>query len=51
MHGVPVVGGCDEIAEYATSIEIDLILLAIPSASSEEMRRIVGLCEDSGVPF
>lgn len=51
VHGVPVVGGCDEIVEFTESLEIDLILLAIPSASSEDMRRIVGLCEDSGVPF
>lgn len=51
VHGVPVVGGCDEIVEFTESLEIDLILLAIPSASSKEMRRVVGLCEDSGVPF
>jgi FlaA1/EpsC-like NDP-sugar epimerase len=51
VHGVPVVGGCSEIVAFTESLEIDLILLAIPSASSEDMRRIVGLCEDSGVPF
>lgn len=51
VHGVPVVGGCDDIAEFAENLEIDLVLLAIPSASSTQMRRIVGLCEQSGVPF
>ena len=51
VHGVPVVGSCEDITELRESLEIDLILLAIPSASSAQMRRIVGLCEESGVPF
>ncbi len=51
VHGVPVVGACSEIAEVTKSLEIDLILLAIPSASSAQMRKVVENCEDSGVPF
>lgn len=51
VHGVPVVGACNEITEVTKSLEIDLILLAIPSASSAQMRKVVGNCEDSGVPF
>jgi FlaA1/EpsC-like NDP-sugar epimerase len=32
-------------------LRIDLILLALPSASSAQMQRIVEICERSGVPF
>ncbi len=51
VHGVPVVGGCDEITDITKNLEIDLILLAVPSATTSQMKRIVGYCEDSGVPF
>ena len=30
---------------------MDLIVLALPSAKSSDMRRLVGLCEKTGVPF
>jgi FlaA1/EpsC-like NDP-sugar epimerase len=51
VHGVLVVGGCDEIVKFSKNLEIDLILLAIPSASSAQMQKIVGYCEESGVEF
>ncbi len=51
VHGVPVVGSCEEISDLTGRLEIDLILLAIPSASTAQMRRMVGYCEESGVPF
>ena len=35
----------------AMDMEIDLILIALPSADSKQMRRIVELCEQSGKPF
>lgn len=51
VHGVPVVGRCDDITGLTESLDIDLILLAIPSATSVQMRRIVAQCEKSAVPF
>jgi len=51
VHGVPVRGGTEEIPALTESLGIDLILLAIPSASAREMQRLVTLCEDSGKPF
>jgi FlaA1/EpsC-like NDP-sugar epimerase len=51
VHGVPVVGSCDQIVEVTEELDIDLILLAIPSATSSQMQRIVGYCEASGMPF
>ncbi len=51
VHGVPVVGRCEDISGLCANLEIDLILLAVPSATISQMKRIVGYCEDSGVPF
>jgi len=51
VHGIPVVGECVQIPELTDSLAIDLIILAVPSADSVAMRRLVGLCEDAGVPF
>ena len=51
IHGVRVVHGCEHIPELTASYAVELILLAIPSATSKQMRRIVALCEKAGVAF
>jgi len=51
IHGLPIVGQCEEIPKLTEKFEIDLIMLAIPSASSDQMQRIVEYCEQSGIPF
>jgi FlaA1/EpsC-like NDP-sugar epimerase len=37
--------------DFAERLDVDLIVLALPSANSRQMRRLVGLCENTGVPF
>lgn len=49
LHGIRVVGSTDQIPDLVAGI--DVILIALPSARSREMRRIVGICEKTGVPF
>lgn len=51
IHGVPVVGSCDDIPAVTKRLEIDVIMIAIPSAKSQQVRRVVELCEMAGVPF
>jgi len=51
VHGVPIIGSCDQIPSIVGSMDIDLIMLAIPSATGEEMRQLVRLCDESGAPF
>jgi FlaA1/EpsC-like NDP-sugar epimerase len=51
IHGIRVLGACDEIIDFAERLNVDLIVLALPSANSRQMRRLVGLCEKTGVPF
>jgi FlaA1/EpsC-like NDP-sugar epimerase len=49
IHGVRVLGNCDDIPTVCKKHGVDLILIAIPSADSKEMRRIVQCCEATGV--
>ena len=51
IHGVRVFGSCEQIPTVAEERRIDFILLAVPTASARELRRIVGLCEHTGAPF
>lgn len=48
VQGIPVLGGIDKLSEI--SIEVDLIIIAMPSATDEQMRRVVELCERCSVP-
>ena len=51
VRGVPVVGAIEDIPGLVDKLEIDLILLALPSASTRQKRRAVNYCEQSGVKF
>lgn len=51
IHGIPVLGPIADIAEYAFKTKAQEILIAIPSASREQMQRIVELCRGCGIPF
>jgi FlaA1/EpsC-like NDP-sugar epimerase len=51
IQGVPIVGETTDIPTIVDKYNIDIIMLAIPSASSKQMRRIVEICEGTGLPF
>lgn len=51
IHGIRVSGRCDDIPNICERWSIDLILIAVPSATDYEMQRIVGICEASGIEF
>lgn len=51
IHGIRVVGGVDDLSRAVKDTAAEVVLLAIPSASSAQMRRIVDQCEGVGVPF
>lgn len=51
IHGVRVLGTTRELAEIVISHPVDLIFIAIPSARSATMRRIVSQCEECKIPF
>lgn len=51
VHGVPVLGPTAAIPTLVPRLGIELLLLAIPSATAHDMRRLVALCERAGVAF
>ncbi|MDP3561864.1 MAG: nucleoside-diphosphate sugar epimerase/dehydratase [Legionellaceae bacterium] len=51
IHGVRVLGTISDLPNLAIINHIDLIFIAIPSASSSLMRRIVNYCEQTKIPF
>jgi len=50
IHGVPVLGGREKILEAVARLEIDQIVVAIPSAPSESLAEIIRICESTGLP-
>ena len=51
IHGIPIVGSCDTIPAKAQELAIEVIVLAVPSARVEQRKRLVALCEQTGLPF
>ena len=51
IQGVRVLDDCSKIPSLSKLLRVELVLLAIPSANAEEMRRIVELCGQSGVAY
>ena len=48
INGVPVKIGRDNIRELAKKYEIDEIIVAIPSASKNDMMEILKICKETG---
>jgi len=51
LHGVRVLGDTSHLAELAKKHRVELLVIAIPSATGEEIRRIVTACETTGLDF
>lgn len=49
IHGIPVLGSLPRIHDMAYRDEMDEILIAVPSASAKQMRRIIEACEGTGL--
>ncbi|WP_347988051.1 nucleoside-diphosphate sugar epimerase/dehydratase [Methylomonas sp. AM2-LC] len=51
IRGIRVVGNISQIPELVKQWDIEVMLIAVPSATDTQMRRIVEICENSPVPF
>ncbi|MBL0163950.1 MAG: polysaccharide biosynthesis protein [Xanthomonadales bacterium] len=51
IHGVPVLGTLGQLTDLARETAAQMLLIAMPSANSPQMQRVVGLCEETGLPF
>ena len=51
LQGLPVLGKVPEVARIARETGAQLLVIAMPSVDATVMRKVIGLCEESGVPF
>ena len=51
LHGVPVAGPVTHLPRIVEQYRADEIVISIPSASGEQMRRVVDACVAARVPF
>ena len=50
VQGVPVLGSTNKVVETVESLAVDVIIIAMPAATDEQMRCVVELCERCTVP-
>jgi FlaA1/EpsC-like NDP-sugar epimerase len=51
LHGIPVLGSTDEIRQVCQERKVDEILIAMPSSSQKQLRRIIELCQGTQLHF
>lgn len=51
IHGIPVLGSLDEIAKIIEGEEVREVLIAIPSATGGQIRRIVTVCKACQIAY
>ena len=51
LQGLPILGRVNDVGRIARETGVQLLVIAMPSLDATAMRRVVGICEESGVPF
>jgi len=51
IHGVKILGPIENLPEIVRRKSIDEIIITVPSASREQIRRIIHICNETKVPF
>jgi len=51
IHGIPVVGTVEQLPQICKSRNIEEIAIAMPSASHQELRRVIQVCEGTKIRF
>ncbi len=51
IHGIKIYGEIKHVQEFIQQFDINLIIIAIPSATSIQMQKIVNICEGTGLPI
>ena len=51
IHGLPIFGPIKDIEIAAKKVMADEILIAVPSANSQQMRHVIEHCEKCGITF
>jgi len=51
IHGVPVLGGVDDLAEIAERQNAEEVIIALPKPTRAELRRIIEVCKGQRLTF
>ncbi len=51
LHGVPILGRTADLPTFVDRLDVDEVLLAIPSATGDLVREVSALCEQGDVPL
>ncbi|MBD8873756.1 nucleoside-diphosphate sugar epimerase/dehydratase [Rhodanobacter sp. DHB23] len=51
INGHPVLGRFEQLPAIARETAAEMILIALPSATAGQMRRVVALCDAAGLPY
>ncbi|EKE01878.1 MAG: hypothetical protein ACD_21C00030G0002 [uncultured bacterium] len=51
LHGVRIVGVLDKIPDFIDQYDIELVIIAMPSAEAKTIRAVVDYCKDSKIEF
>lgn len=51
VHGIPVLGVIEKLPRFAREVDADLAIIAMPSATNQQMQNVVETCERSGIEF
>jgi len=49
IHDIPVLGRIEDVGRAVSKQKVEEIIIAIPSLTGKEMRRVIALCESTGV--
>lgn len=50
IHGIPVVGATDSLGRQCARLGVEQAIITIATASGEDIRRLVSLCDEADVP-
>ena len=51
VHGVPVLGTIDQLPRVCVEVGADIAIIAMPSATNQQMQQVVAICEKSSIDF
>lgn len=51
IHGIPVLGPVEELSRLTQEDPVEEVLIAVPSATGAQMRRLVEICDRANVKF
>ena len=51
IHGIPILGAVEQLPEICEERKIEEIAIAMPSASPQQLRRVIQVCEGAKIRF